>query len=112
MLLAGDAASLINPLTGEGIFYAVLSGALAGAAAVHGRRRAGAAYRRALRRRLGRHLRHSSTASWVSRWPGVMDAAFRAAAGDQRVFDDVVGLGLADGRLTARTLAAAARRLR
>ena len=33
VLLAGDAASLINPLTGEGIFYAVLSGTLAGAAA-------------------------------------------------------------------------------
>ncbi len=36
VLLAGDAASLINPLTGEGIFYAVLSGMLAGRAAVHG----------------------------------------------------------------------------
>ena len=34
VLLAGDALSLINPFTGEGIFYAVLSGALAGAAAV------------------------------------------------------------------------------
>ena len=108
VLLAGDAASLINPLTGEGIFYAVLSGALAGAAAVHGPD-AGRVYRRAMRRRLGRHLRHSSTASWVSRWPVVMDAAFRAAATDQRVFDDVVDLGLADGLLTARTLAAAAR---
>ena len=41
-----------------------------------------------------------------------MDAVFRAAAADQRVFDDVVDLGLADGRLTARTLAAAARHLR
>jgi geranylgeranyl reductase family protein len=111
VLLAGDAASLINPLTGEGIFYAVLSGALAGAAAVRGAA-AGAAYREALRRRLGRHLRHSSTASWASRWPRVMDAVFRAAADDQRVFDDVVHLGLADGRLTARTLTAAARRLR
>ena len=111
VLLVGDAASLINPLTGEGIFYAVLSGALAGAAAVHGPD-AGRTYRRALHRRLGRHLRHSSTASWMSRWPVVMDAAFRAAASDQRVFDDVVDLGLADGRLTARTLAAAARRLR
>jgi geranylgeranyl reductase family protein len=110
VLLAGDAASLINPLTGEGIFYAVLSGALAGAAAVHGPA-AGAAYRRALHRRLGRHLRHSSTASWLSRWPRVMDAAFRAAADDQRVFDDVVDLGLADGRLTARTLTSAARHL-
>jgi geranylgeranyl reductase family protein len=110
VLLAGDAASLINPLTGEGIFYAVLSGALAGAAAVLGPA-AGVAYRRALHRRLGRHLRHSSAASWASRWPRVMDAAVRAAADDQRVFDDVVHLGLADGRLTARTLSAAARRL-
>jgi len=111
VLLAGDAASLINPLTGEGIFYAVLSGALAGRAAVHGAA-AGRAHRHAMRRRLGRHFRHSSTASWASRWPVVMDAAFRAAAADQRVFDDVVGLGLADGLLTPRTLAAAARRLR
>jgi hypothetical protein len=41
-----------------------------------------------------------------------MDAVFRAAAADQSVFDDVVHLGLADGRLTARTLAGAARHLR
>jgi geranylgeranyl reductase family protein len=110
VLLAGDAASLINPLTGEGIFYAVLSGALAGAAAV-GSGDPGAAYRRALNARLGRHLMHSSTASWASRWPRLMDAVFRAADADQRVFDDVVRLGLADGRLTAHTLAAAVRRI-
>jgi geranylgeranyl reductase family protein len=111
VLLAGDAQSLINPLTGEGIFYAVLSGALAGAAAAHGAR-AGAVHRRMLRQRLGGHLRASRTASQLSRWPVVMDAAVRAAAADQRVFDDVVALGLADGRLTARTLTGAARRLR
>ncbi|TFV53745.1 geranylgeranyl reductase family protein [Blastococcus sp. TF02A-35] len=111
VLLAGDAASLINPLTGEGIFYAVLSGAMAGQAAVAGAD-AGAAHRAALTRRLGRHLRHSSAASALSRWPLLMDAVFRGAAADQRVFDDVVALGLADGRLTPRTLAAAARRLR
>jgi geranylgeranyl reductase family protein len=110
VLLAGDAASLINPLTGEGIFYAVLSGALAGSAARLGPA-AGASYRRALDRRLGRHLRHSALASRVSAWPWVMDAVLRAAARDQRVFDDVVALGLADGRLSARTLAAAARHL-
>jgi flavin-dependent dehydrogenase len=110
VLLAGDAASLINPLTGEGIFYAVLSGELAGAAAV-GEADAGATYRQALLRRLGRHLLHSSTGSRASRWPRLMDAVLRAAAGDQRVFDDAVALGLADGRLTARTLTAAARRL-
>jgi flavin-dependent dehydrogenase len=111
VLVAGDAASLINPLTGEGIFYAVLSGALAGTAAAHGAG-AGAAYRQALHGRLGGHLRSSSAASWLSRWPAVMDAAFRAAAADQRVFDDVVQLGLADGQLTVRALAATARRLR
>jgi hypothetical protein len=41
-----------------------------------------------------------------------MDGVFRAAADDQRIFDDVVALGLSDGRLTARTLTAATRRLR
>jgi hypothetical protein len=41
-----------------------------------------------------------------------MDAAFRVAAADQRGFDDVVRLGLADGLLTRRTLAAAVRHLR
>ncbi|RBY96287.1 geranylgeranyl reductase [Blastococcus sp. TF02-8] len=111
VLLAGDAASLINPLTGEGIFYAVLSGALAGEAAVSGGD-PGASMRRALSRRLGRHLLHSSVASRLSSRPALMDAVLRAAAHDQRVFDDVVDLGLADGRLRARTLAAAVRRLR
>ena len=110
VLLTGDAASLINPLTGEGIFYAVLSGALAGAAA-HLGRNSGAAYRRALGARLGRTLRHLTAASQLSRLPLVMDAAVRAASARQEVFDDVVRLGLADGRLTARTLAAAVRRL-
>ncbi len=110
VLLAGDAAGLINPLTGEGIYYAVLSGALAGAAAARGSG-SGSAYRRALRARLGRTLRHLTVASHLSRAPRVMDAAVRAAAAAQPVFDDVVRLGLADGRLTARALAAAVRRL-
>jgi menaquinone-9 beta-reductase len=108
VLLAGDAAALINPLTGEGIFYAVLSGALAGSASVHGAS-AGRVHRGALGARLGRTLRHLDVASQLSRVPRVMDAAVRAAAGDQRVFDDVVRLGLADGRLTARALAATLR---
>jgi menaquinone-9 beta-reductase len=109
VLLTGDAAGLINPLTGEGIYYAVLSGALAGAAA-HLGPDAGAAYRRALGARLGPTLRSLTVASQLSRLPFVMDAAVRAAAARQDVFDDVVRLGLADGRLTVRTLAAAGRR--
>jgi menaquinone-9 beta-reductase len=110
VLLAGDAAALVNPLTGEGIFYAVVSGALAGAAAAAGPD-AGTRYRAALHRRLAGHLRSSSAAAALSRWPRLMDAAFRAAAADQRVFDDVVALGLADGRLTPRAVAGTVRRL-
>jgi hypothetical protein len=83
---------------------------LAGAASAHGAQ-AGQVHRRLLRRRLGAHLRSSGTASQLSRWPALMDAAVQAAVADQRVFDDVVALGLADGRLTARTLAATVRRL-
>ncbi len=122
LLLAGDALSLINPFTGEGIFYAVLSGALAGAAAVRAGRGSGEhgsggqdsarLYRDALRRRLGRHLRHSRFAAWLTRSPSVIDGAIRAADSDQRVFDSIVDLGLGDGLLTVRTLAGIASRLR
>jgi flavin-dependent dehydrogenase len=103
VLLAGDAQSLINPITGEGIFYAVVSGALAGQAAAEPN--PGGTYRQLLRRKLGRHLRHTTALARLGRWPGLIDAGVRAAAADQRVFDDLVDLGLADGRLTARTVA-------
>jgi geranylgeranyl reductase family protein len=102
VLLAGDALSLINPLTGEGIFYAVLSGALAGAATLTGD--PGATYRRELRTRLGRHLRHSGFATFLTRRPSVVDAAVRAAARDQAVFARMAGLGLADGTFDFRTI--------
>ncbi|MFC0004608.1 geranylgeranyl reductase family protein [Micromonospora siamensis] len=105
LLLAGDAMSLINPFTGEGIFYALLSGALAGAAAAGSPDRAAERYTAALRRRLGRHLRHSSTAAWLARRRSVVDAAVGAAGRDPRVYATVVELGLGDGRLDGRTLA-------
>jgi menaquinone-9 beta-reductase len=127
LLLAGDAYSLINPFTGEGIFYAVLSGSLAGAAAA-GRAPAGGQdgggtagggggdqaarrYGETLRRRLGQHLRHSKLAARLTSRARVVDATIKAAGRDQRVFDSIVELGLGDGRLTARTLAAIARNL-
>ncbi len=109
LLLAGDALSLINPFTGEGIFYAVLSGALAGAAAAGddpARR-----YAAALRSRLGRHLRQSGAVARLTRRPRFVDAAVRAADRDARVFAQVVDLGLGDGTLTYRTLARIAREL-
>jgi flavin-dependent dehydrogenase len=104
VLLAGDALSLINPFTGEGIFYAVLSGALAGAAAAAGPDDVAARYTRALRRRLGRHLRHSGLAARLTQQPRFVDAAVRAGREDQRVFHRMVALGLADGILDLRTI--------
>jgi geranylgeranyl reductase family protein len=104
VLLVGDALSLINPFTGEGIFYAVLSGALAGAAAAAGTDRVAARYGGALRRRLGRHLRHSGVAAWITRRPTVVDGALRAAQGDPAVFDRLAALGLGDGIFDARTV--------
>jgi geranylgeranyl reductase family protein len=101
VLLAGDALSLINPFTGEGIFYAVLSGALAGAAAA---RRDPAGYRLDLRRRLGKHLRHSGFAALLSRQPRVVDAAVGAADRDGDVFHRMVDLGLGDGVFDLRTI--------
>jgi len=109
VLLVGDALSLINPMTGEGIYYAVLSGACAGAAAV-GTADAGATYRRLLRRRLGRHLGHTTALSTVTaRVPGLLPAGVAAAAADPGVFDDLVDLGLGRGLLTGRTLSGVAR---
>ena len=111
VLLAGDALSLINPFTGEGIFYAVLSGALAGAAAAATPEAAARPYAAALRRRLGRHLRHSAAAAWLARRPSVIEAAVRAAGRDRGVFDSIVELGLGDGLLEPRTLGHIARAL-
>ncbi|MEJ3742035.1 geranylgeranyl reductase family protein [Actinomycetes bacterium KLBMP 9797] len=101
--LAGDALSLINPFTGEGIFYAVLSGALAGAAAVSGAAAADR-YTDSLSRRLSRHLRHSRVAAWLGGWPWIVDRAVAAAARDARVFTALAELGLGDGGLDGRTL--------
>ncbi|HEY4459889.1 MAG TPA: FAD-dependent monooxygenase [Pseudonocardiaceae bacterium] len=109
VLLAGDAAALINPLTGEGIFYAVASGALAGAAAVGPD--PATTYARTFRARLGRHLRHTDVAAALTRTPKMINAAVAASARDQHTFDAFVDLGLGDGLLTARGLLRTARHL-
>jgi flavin-dependent dehydrogenase len=110
VLLAGDAAGLVNPMSGEGIYYAVASGLLAGRAAARtvlaGRPEcAGAAYRSALRGLLARHLRHIWLASRLSRHSLVVDAGIRACGRDQGVFDDLVEAGLGRGELTVRLAA-------
>lgn len=110
VLLTGDAASLVNPMSGEGIFYAVLSGSQAGAAALLGAH-AGAAYRHALQRRLGRHFHATAAAVRLARRPALVRAGLRVAQRDQRVFDWYVDLGLGDGVVQPGQAAAAAGRL-
>jgi flavin-dependent dehydrogenase len=107
VLLAGDAAGLVNPMTGEGIYYAVTTGVLAGrtaarAVAAGTPTAAGAAHRSDVRRLLGRHLKHTWIASRLSRRPAVVDAGIRAAGRSQRIFDNLVEIGLGDGRITPR----------
>jgi menaquinone-9 beta-reductase len=107
LLLAGDAAGLVNPMTGEGIYYAVATGLLAGrtaarAVAADESASAGSTYRREVRRRLGRHLKHTWTASVLTRRPEIVHAGIGAAARDRAVFDHLVELGLGDGRITPR----------
>ena len=105
VLLAGDAAGLVNPLTGEGIYYAVATGLLAGrvaaavAAGADGRQ-LGRSYRRAVRSFLAGHLRHTALTAKLVMAGQILEPGILAAAGDQRVFDDLVELGLGRGRLT------------
>ncbi len=113
VLLVGDAASLINPLTGEGIFYAVRSGRLAGQAAVNSAD-PGAAYRKALHASLGRHLRHTTWLAGLSKHRSAMDAALAATVARPETMHRLIDLGLGDGlippRLIPRVLLQFARR--
>lgn len=104
VLLVGDAASLINPLTGEGIYYAVVSGSLAGVAALAAD--PVAQYRRSMRTALDKHLRQSDLVNKATRRSGFVDVATAAAGSDRRLFASLVEFGLADGRLGARDLVA------
>ena len=107
VLLVGDAAQLVNPMTGEGIFYAVATGVAAGRAAATALAAgqpasAGPRYDRAARRLLRAHLRHTWAAARLSSSPRVIDAGIHAAGRDPRAFDALVELGLGDGRITPR----------
>ena len=105
VLLAGDAASLVNPLSGEGIYYALASGRLAAQAALTAPRDPAAAYRRLLARAFGRHLRHASVLARAIHAPALAEAGLGAAA-SPRLFDVLVELGLGQARITPRLLAA------
>src|SRR4029079_9703276 len=94
-----------NPLTGEGIFYAVATGlhagrAAAAALAADGGESAAGRQARLDRALLRRHLLHTDLAGRLCRSGPVLDAGLRAGAADPRLFDDLVELGLGTGRIT------------
>ena len=92
VLLAGDAAGLINPMTGEGIYYAVASGILAGRAAARtlttpdagGPQQAGARHRVSVRRLLARHLRHTFVTTMLDAGVDLRDVQIAARHADPR----------------------------
>jgi geranylgeranyl reductase family protein len=110
ILLAGDAAALVNPLSGEGIYYAIASGLAAGRAAVTDPATAAASYCRSLRRQFGAHHVHAAVLSALTASRFVVEAGLRAGA-DPAVFADLARLGLADGRITARLVLGLVRHL-
>lgn len=107
VLLVGDAAGLINPMTGEGIYYAVATGITAGRSAAQAFRsanpaRAAELHRRAVNALLGRHLKHTWTAARLAESATLVEGGIRAAQRDGRIFDELVELGLGDGRISRR----------
>jgi len=100
VLLAGDAAAVINPMTGQGIFLALRGGELAGRAALRAldrggpTRRALAAYDRERRREFGDAFLVSRILDDLAFRPAVINRAVRAIAGRPALgtrFIDAVG---------------------
>ncbi|MGH8887018.1 MAG: NAD(P)/FAD-dependent oxidoreductase [Egibacteraceae bacterium] len=104
VLLAGDAAALVNPLTGEGIFYALLSGRLAAQAALDAPHDPGPRYAALLRHALGRHFRHTGLLARMAAWPWTIDSVVTAAR-DPAVLQTVGELAFGKGVVTPRVVA-------
>jgi geranylgeranyl reductase family protein len=82
VLFAGDAAAVVDPMTGEGIAQALETGALAAQAVAYGGHPANVAaqYRDAVRAALGADLRFAATLQHVLASPQGARAALAAAA--------------------------------
>ncbi len=107
VVLAGDAAGLADPLTGEGISYALASGRRAGVAVLDALQEepdALAHYDRFLRRTLGADLRYARYFAEVAyRYPGPLLRALGAYPGLQDVAAGAIGGALSYRTLLTRT---------
>jgi len=128
VLLVGDAASLINPFTGEGIYSAIASGAMAGRAAIAATMpargaavtneargasvtnaaapdAAAARYSRELASRFSRQHRQTTALYRIIDYPAVLNTVVRAAHADSRTFQRLLDVGLGDAAFTLADLA-------
>ncbi len=103
VLLVGDAASLISPFTGEGIYSAIVSGALAGRAAVTAADPC-ADYTRALRARFGRQHRQARWLYPLIDFRIVLNTVINAAQHDRRMFERLLDVGLGDAAFSVADL--------
>lgn len=100
VLLVGDAAALINPITGEGIYYALLSGRLAAQAAVRSPDHALAGYRALVQTELGAHIRSTRWLARLAQAGSSLDHLVAAAAASPSTSDLLADLAFGKGVLT------------
>lgn len=100
--LIGDAASMINPFTGEGIFYAMAAARMLGERLAAARRdlpgAALADFERSFRHRFAAHFRLNALIRWAMRSPRWCDMVMRACATDRRIEGELIEMMLGDRR--------------
>jgi flavin-dependent dehydrogenase len=119
ILLAGDAAGFVNAYTGEGIYYAMVTGQLAGETAAHALSAGDvtaarlAAYQVAWQREIGEELADSVRIQRrLFANPRLVDRVVRTAAADPELCRLLAAVALGEESLRRRKLAFAARFLR
>lgn len=114
ILVCGDAGGFVNAYTGEGIYYAMVTGQHAGRTAAQALAALDsgtlAGYEAAWRAEIGEELADSLRIQRrIFRNPALVDAIIRAAAGDRRLCALFARVALGEERLRRRKLEMAAR---